>query len=146
MTVRVACMGDISQMEVVDRAVYGDPLSRSQMSGICAHPASAVFVAEDEDAVVGYILAYTDSCAAEIMRIAVHPDHRRLGHGRELVSRLAEMIGEDMSIEIKVAPDKGLASWLHACEFQKVESHKNHDLYRRGWRFSRAPMLKFRMH
>ena len=144
MGVRVACRADIKQMLEVDKAVFGDPLSKQQMHSICVHPASLVFVAEEGEEVVGFLLAYSDSCAAEIVRIAVHPKYRRSGHAKRMVERLSEAIGEDMSIEIKAAGDD-IIPWLDACKFSPVENYPSARLYRRGWRFARAPMLKYRM-
>jgi len=144
MSARVACRGDVKHIHQLDGVVYGEPLSRQQINAICIHPASLVFVAEYGEELVGYLLAYTDSCAAEIMRIGVHPAYRRSGHARDMVEQLAATIGEDMSIELKAAGDD-IVPWLKACGFSPVEDYSPPvRLYRRGWRFSRAPMLKYR--
>jgi ribosomal protein S18 acetylase RimI-like enzyme len=46
----------------------------------------ALIVAEENGAIVGTVIAGSDGWRGSLWRLAVHPDHRRRGLGRQLVS------------------------------------------------------------
>lgn len=67
---------------------------------ILGRPTTRAFVAEDQDATVGYVFAEEIVRPASVIRnaqrlllihhVAVDPDHRRKGHGRSLLERCME--------------------------------------------------------
>jgi ribosomal protein S18 acetylase RimI-like enzyme len=54
---------------------------------------AAFFVAEEEGAVVGTVIAGYDGWRGHLYRMAVHPDFRRRGYGRALVEEAVEHLG-----------------------------------------------------
>ena len=59
------------------------------------------FLLRDGDALVGYAhLDTTDAVEGASAELAVHPDHRGRGHGRQLVEALVEAIGDNQRLRL----------------------------------------------
>jgi len=52
----------------------------------------ALIVAEDDGAIVGTVIAGSDGWRGSLWRLAVHPDHRRRGLGKQLVRAAEERL------------------------------------------------------
>jgi diamine N-acetyltransferase len=82
--------------------IFKYPLSASEMSdlflGLLASDANHIFIAEEDEQVVGYVFAAIEQKnenafmrarkTVYIHEIAVHPDYRQQGVGRELLNRV----------------------------------------------------------
>ena len=59
------------------------------------------FLLRDGDTLVGYAhLDTTDTVEGASAELAVHPDHRGRGHGRQLVEALVDAIGDDQRLRL----------------------------------------------
>ena len=78
---RPAVDGDLSGIARIERASFADPWSEESFRRLIGVKPAIFLVAENEpdDAVAGYIAAFSVGEDGEILNVAVAPDHR--GHG-----------------------------------------------------------------
>lgn len=93
---RRATLADVPRMAELETLCFADPWSedalRSELSGLN----KVVYVAaEVDDVVVGYAGIWVILDEGHITNVAVHPDYRRHGIGREIVSRLLAFSEEE---------------------------------------------------
>lgn len=86
LTVRPATEDDLPAMQAIERASFGDPWSRAALAQAVAAPEIAVAVAQDAAGVAGYVIVRTVAGEAELLNVAVHPERRRGGIGRTLLT------------------------------------------------------------
>lgn len=78
---------DILTRETVERGVT-DWYSRDQMLDAIHHARTLLLVAEREDDIMGFAHGmWTDEADGYVLRLYVHPDHRRQNLGRGLLER-----------------------------------------------------------
>ncbi|MBN2982054.1 MULTISPECIES: GNAT family N-acetyltransferase [Cohnella] len=65
-----------------------------------------VLVAEEEEEILGVMIGTIDKQNGYVYRIAVHPDHRRRGVGRSLVTALNARFRQRNVLKVLVAVDK----------------------------------------
>ncbi len=144
MNVRIACRADIAQILYLENEMFSDPLTKREANGMYAHADSRVWVCEWHKEICGYIFCLSDTCAAEILRIGVPRAWERRGIGKTLVLHAAQSYGDDVSLEMHTG-NKELKGFLMKLNFTIVADFGGAQLYRRGWRFSRPPQLKYRL-
>ena len=109
----------------------------------CANTATEAFLMESQGTVIGYVIGVRDGFAVEIVRMCVIPTAQRNGIGKEMIGEFSAAVGIDTSLE-----SRGRGEWaefLVKCRFKPVMEYPGgQKLYRRGWRFKRAPALEFR--
>lgn len=93
---RRATLADVPRMAELETLCFADPWSedalRSELSGLN----KVVYVAAEVDGVVvGYAGIWVILDEGHITNVAVHPDYRRHGIGREIVSRLLAFSEEE---------------------------------------------------
>jgi GNAT superfamily N-acetyltransferase len=109
----------------------------------CASTATEAFLMDSHGAVIGYMIGVRDGHAVEIVRMCVMPTAQRNGIGKVMIGEFSVAVGADTSLESRGRGD--WAKFLEACRFKPVlEYPGGQKLYRRGWRFKRAPALEFR--
>ena len=90
---------DLDAIEVVERASYPTPWSRSMFAGELSKPTSiclGAFEADgDEGPLAGYLIVSRYVDAWHVMNIAVDPDHRGRGIATMLLERLFEVTADD---------------------------------------------------
>ena len=94
--IRIKKMTDahITQIAQLEKMCFSDPWSESSVASELENRLSLWLVALDGDTVAGYVGSQSVLDAADMMNIAVHPDYRRQGIGRDLVLALAEALQE----------------------------------------------------
>ncbi len=84
---------------------FGEAWSASQLSSMMHLPGSLLAVGRVGPLPVGFALLRSIAGEAELLLLAVHPDHRSKGHGRRLLDRCmteAEASGaETMFLEVR---------------------------------------------
>ena len=88
--IRTAEPRDLPRLVALEREIFPDAWTAGMLRGSLG-PASVV--AEAGDGVVGYGLSRWGADEGEIVNLAVDPDHRRRGLGRELVAEMLRRLG-----------------------------------------------------
>ena len=97
----------IPAVALLERENFSLPWSENAIGEELDRPLSLWLVAVDGEEVVGYIGSQIVPDEADMMNVAVREDHRRMGIGRELVSRLISCLQEQgvrsLSLEVRVS-------------------------------------------
>ena len=89
--VRPAEERDLARIHEIERASFGDPWSLEGFRDMLEHDRARVEVAVgDDDAVIGYAVAWFVSDESEIANLAVAPESRRRRIGVLLLDRILE--------------------------------------------------------
>jgi ribosomal-protein-alanine N-acetyltransferase len=90
-TLRRLELGDLDEIERIERASYPTPWSRSMFAGELAKPSSLSLGAVDEaGALVGYLILSRYVDAWHVMNVAVAPERRRAGIASALLRQLLD--------------------------------------------------------
>ena len=82
----------VAQIAQLEKLCFSDPWSEKSVASELNNRLSLWLVALDGDTVAGYVGSQSVLDEADMMNIAVHPDYRRQGIGRDLVLALAEAL------------------------------------------------------
>lgn len=88
--VRRATEGDLSDVAEIERRSFSDPWSRASFLPLLGEFGWA---AESAGRVVGYLFGRAAADEAEVLNLAVHPDHRRRGIARALLTAALDRFG-----------------------------------------------------
>ena len=98
---------DLDAVEVVERASYPTPWSRSMFAGEVAKPSGICLGAFQGEDMLGYLIVARYVDAWHVMNVAVDPAHRGRGVARALLERLFELTAEDdergYTLEVRVS-------------------------------------------
>src|SRR2546428_9661237 len=88
---------DLNAIEVIERASYPTPWSRSMFAGELAKPSSVSLGAFEGETgkLVGYLIISRYVDAWHLMNVAVAPEHRRRKVASTLLERLFELTAGD---------------------------------------------------
>ena len=105
---RRLALDDLDAIEVIERASYPTPWSRSMFASELAKPSSLSFGAVDETgALVGYLVLSRYVDAWHVMNVAVAPEKRRQGIASALLRRLLDLTKDDAdrgyTLEVRVS-------------------------------------------
>ena len=107
---RPLTLGDLGEIERIERTAYPTPWSRSMFAGEIAKQSSICLGAVDTDEherLVGYLIISRYADAWHIMNVAVDPDYRRRGIATQLLTRLFELTANDdrrgYTLEVRVS-------------------------------------------
>lgn len=91
---RFAARTDLAALAEIERRAFPEPWSRAVLEGELSSPYGFVLVAApaEDRAPVGYAAFRTAADEAELLRLAVVPEERGRGIGRELVERGLERL------------------------------------------------------
>lgn len=89
-SVRLGTVRDIDAIERIESLCFSDPWSKRAFTDYFENPFSLCFVAEENGAVTGYICLYRLCDEWETVNLAVHPDFRRRGYGKVLLSAVID--------------------------------------------------------
>jgi ribosomal-protein-alanine N-acetyltransferase len=113
-------MRDLNAIEVIERASYPTPWSRSMFAGELAKPSSISLGAfhPETNELLGYLIISRYVDAWHVMNLAVAPDHRRRRIAASLLERLFELTtGESRrgyTLEVRVSNDVAIKLYEQA--------------------------------
>ncbi len=110
-------LGDLAEIERIERRSYATPWSRSMFAGELAKPSSICLGAFDSDGedgrLAGYLIVSRYVDAWHVMNVAVDPDHRGRGIATMLLERLFELTADDArrgyTLEVRVSNATAIA-------------------------------------
>jgi [ribosomal protein S18]-alanine N-acetyltransferase len=99
---------DLDTVEIIERASYPTPWSRSMFAAELRKPSALALGAyADSGVLVGYAFVSRYVDAWHVMNVAVAPEHRRQGIATELLQRLFEVTSADQrrgyTLEVRVS-------------------------------------------
>ena len=106
---------DLNAIEIIERASYPTPWSRSMFAGELAKPSSLSLGAFNPESgeLLGYLIISRYVDAWHVMNIAVDPDHRGRGIATMLLERLFELTADDArrgyTLEVRVSNATAIA-------------------------------------
>jgi len=105
--IRRLSIGDLPEIEEIERRAYRTPWSRSMFASELAKGTSICLGAFEGDQLVGYIVNSRYVDAWHVMNVAVDPDYQRRGIATRLLERLFELTDEDdgrgYTLEVRVS-------------------------------------------
>lgn len=82
---------DLPEVLALEQRAFDDPWTQAHFEGELKNPHSTIDLLRAPDgALLGYVAYWIIVDEAQLLDVAVHPDHRRRGLGRQLVTRLVE--------------------------------------------------------
>ena len=113
----------------LENLCFSDPWSERSIASELNNRLSMWFVAVEGDVVVGYVGSQTVLDSADMMNIAVHPDHRNKGIGERLVSALCDyLINRDVKtllLEVRVSNTPAI-NLYKKLGFQEIGRRRNY--------------------
>lgn len=114
---RRLALGDLREIEAIERRSYPTPWSRSMFAGELAKPSSiclGAYAADSGDReLCGYLIVSRYVDAWHVMNVAVDPDHRGRGIATMLLERLFELTADDArrgyTLEVRVSNATAIA-------------------------------------
>ena len=98
---------DASQIAELEKRCFSDPWSEKSIASETDNPLSYWLVAEDHGEILGYIGSQSVLDAADVMNLAVSPEHRRQGIGEKLIQALTGYLQENgviaLLLEVRVS-------------------------------------------
>ena len=88
-------VGHAEAVAELEKLCFSDPWSMNSILSEVDNPLSAWFVACDQGKVVGYVGSQSVLGWADMMNLAVSPDHRRMGVAEQLIQRLIVHLKEN---------------------------------------------------
>ncbi|MBQ8587120.1 MAG: ribosomal protein S18-alanine N-acetyltransferase [Oscillospiraceae bacterium] len=90
--IRRMTIDDVSQIAALEKVCFSDPWSERSITSELSNPYSRWLVWEEEGTVLGYIGSQTVPPEADVMNIAVAPQHRKQKIGSKLLTSLCELL------------------------------------------------------
>ena len=124
----------VEQIAELEKLCFSDPWSLKSVSSELNNPLSLWLVAEDNGTVAGYVGSQSVLGEADMMNIAVAPDFRRRGIGRQLVKRLISALNDRgthvLLLEVR-ASNEAAISLYEELGFVQVGRRPNYYLHPR---------------
>ena len=119
----------VAQVAALEKMCFADPWSENSVAAELEHDYSVWIVALEDETVVGYVGAQVSFEEADMMNVAVHPDHRRKGIAeaviQELIARLKQRQCEGLSLEVRASNTPAITLY-EKMEFIQVGLRKNY--------------------
>ena len=119
----------VSSVAALEALCFADPWSENSVASELNNPLSLWLVAMEENAVVGYVGSQTVLGETDMMNVAVHPDYRRCGIARTLITTLTDALRErgSHSLMLEVRASNAPAIALYAeLGFREVGRRRNY--------------------
>ena len=105
--VRRLSLGDLDDVERIEKRAYRTPWSRSMFASELAKPASICLGAFEGDRLVGYVINSRYVDAWHVMNVAVSPSHQGRGIATQLLEHLFEITRDDerrgYTLEVRIS-------------------------------------------
>ncbi len=119
----------VAQVAELEKLCFSDPWSENSVASELKNPLALWLVAQDDATVVGYIGSQSVGDEADMMNIAVHPNYRRKGIARQLVTGLVTALGEkdvhSLALEVRASNAPAIALY-EQLGFQQVGRRPNY--------------------
>ena len=119
----------VPQIAALDRVCFSDPWSEKSILSELENPLSCWLVAMDGERLAGYVGSQTVLGETDMMNLAVDPDYRRKGLGKELILSLIEALRqrESRCLTLEVRDSNAPARALYeGLGFQEIGRRKNY--------------------
>lgn len=97
----------VAQVAELEKICFCTPWSENSVASELKNPLSLWLVALDAETVAGYIGSQSVAGEADMMNVAVHPDYRRRGIAKRLVTALVAALKEtdvhSLTLEVRVS-------------------------------------------
>jgi [ribosomal protein S18]-alanine N-acetyltransferase len=93
--IRPASLADVPSLAELEQVCFSDPWTAAGIRETIQYETARAFVAEDQDRIVGYVMARISGEEGEILDLAVRPELRRRGIGRQLLLSVWNALGSD---------------------------------------------------
>lgn len=107
MRIRKLVLEDAPVIAALEKRCFSDPWSEKSIASEVHNPLAYWLVAEDGGEILGYIGSQSVLDAADVMNLAVSPDHRRKGIGEKLIKALTRHLQENgviaLLLEVRVS-------------------------------------------
>ena len=107
--IREMDLTDVSHISGIEQQVTPHPWRESQF--IDSHAKHSCLVLEQGSCVVGYAIFHIIVGEAEILNIAISPDHQGRGYGRQLLDHMVGVVSnqaERFFLEVRVSNNKAI--------------------------------------
>lgn len=119
----------VAQVAALEKLCFADPWSENSVAAELEHDYSLWVVALEEDTVVGYVGAQISFEEADMMNVAVHPDHRRKGIAESVIDALIAQLKErgcaGLSLEVRASNIPAITLY-EKMEFTQVGLRRNY--------------------
>lgn len=119
----------VSQVAALEKLCFADPWSEMSIASELQNLWSYWLVAVSDDRVVGYIGSQSSIDEADVMNVAVHPEHRRQGIAEGLICTLVEELKNRgihaLLLEVRATNAPAIALY-EKLGFQQVGLRKNY--------------------
>jgi len=93
--IRRLALGNLDDVEAIEKRAYRTPWSRSMFASELAKPASICLGAFEGERLVGYVINSRYVDAWHVMNVAVAPSHQRRGIATQLLEHLFDLTRDD---------------------------------------------------
>ena len=119
----------VAQVAALEKLCFADPWSENSVAAELTHDYSVWIVALEGETVVGYVGCQVSFEEADMMNVAVHPDHRRKGIAEEVIKELIAQLKmrqcEGLSLEVRASNTPAITLY-EKMEFIQVGLRKNY--------------------
>jgi ribosomal protein S18 acetylase RimI-like enzyme len=125
LTMRAAEVGDLPGVLALWRDAGAEPSHTDDLASLTrlvTHDAHALTVAEDDDRIIGSVVAGWDGWRGSIYRLAVAPEHRRRGVGTTLLRHAEQRLADAGAVRnqaIVVGSDSQATSFWRASGWEQ---------------------------
>jgi ribosomal-protein-alanine N-acetyltransferase len=100
MIVRLATQEDLTGIREIDRLSFTNPWDREFLENIT----KTIFLVFGQHELYGFLIAgcRNRNGSASLLKIAVHPEHRRKGIATSLINKLIEMLKDRQIVQVEV--------------------------------------------
>lgn len=116
----------VAQVAALEKMIFSDAWSENSVRSELSNELSLWLVAVDGDTVAGYIGSQTVLGEADMLNLAVKPEYRRQGLGRQLVEELIRRLDAHcLTLEVRVS-NESAKTLYESMGFVQVGRRKNY--------------------